>query len=174
MCNPSYPSDEKNNRPTIEYPTGKIKNMCQPISSKDLSCLPPSQPLPGLPSTRYCKWSFNYKTQVLLANFWDNMNNRFISVVPEDEKFLFQMMKRDDITVVSEGLADRINPKLYTKEFIEGCIGEEYHNKIRRVERVGERYEEQTDWYGMIFLDYFQYVNMWVETQHSCNQSRAK
>ncbi|KAK1736014.1 hypothetical protein QTG54_013150 [Skeletonema marinoi] len=81
------------------------------------------------------------------------------------------MMERDDITVISEGLADEISASLWTKEYITGCIGSEYHHKFRAFQKKSrtvatkddststiEYHEEQRGWYSMKVASYFDYL----------------
>jgi hypothetical protein len=92
-------------------------------------------------------------------------------VTLEDEAFLLEMMERDDVTVISDGLADEINSAFWTREYIEGCIGSEYHHKFRSfetaaVDRYGgeegrqqeQQLRENDGWYSMKFSDYFSYL----------------
>jgi len=44
-----------------------------------------------------------------------------VRLTREDEVFLLEMMERDDVTVVSEGLADAVNDTLWTPEYIRGA-----------------------------------------------------
>jgi len=45
------------------------------------------------------------------------------------------MMERDDLTVVSEGLADELKPELWNPSFIAGAAGTEYYHKFRKFQR---------------------------------------
>ena len=138
------------------------------VAAEELRPLPPAMALPQLPNTDYCKWSFDEKSRVLLANFRESSyaanKDGKIKVGREDEDFLFKMMERDDITVISEGLADSINSSLWTREYIEGCIGSEYHHKFRRFEtnhvqgQPATQPTEKEGWYSMKVSDYFDYL----------------
>ena len=145
-----------------------MPNAPPPVDNEGLQPLPPSKPLPKLPETGFCKWSFDEKSRVLLANF--RVSGGKVMVEPEDESFLFSMMERDDITVISEGLADSINSSLWTREYIEGCIGSEYHHKFRGFEtkhknssdldqqQPAKQSKEKEGWYSMKVSDYFEYL----------------
>ena len=61
---------------------------------QNLSPLPASPPPPPLPATGHCDWSFDAETGVLLAKFVSS------TITLVDERFLLEMMERDDITVV--------------------------------------------------------------------------
>ena len=64
-------------------------------------------------------------------------------------------MERDDITVISQGLADAINPSLYSNDYIKGVIGSIDHHKVRRFTR--QRQIVEAGWHTMKFEDYFDY-----------------
>eukprot|EP00571_Detonula_confervacea_P000867 CAMPEP_0172328380 /NCGR_PEP_ID=MMETSP1058-20130122/60322_1 /TAXON_ID=83371 /ORGANISM="Detonula confervacea, Strain CCMP 353" /LENGTH=2122 /DNA_ID=CAMNT_0013045493 /DNA_START=119 /DNA_END=6484 /DNA_ORIENTATION=+ len=177
--NPDFPEDSVEQLTALRNYV--IPCMPAPTPPKELQPLPPAPPLPQLPSTDYCKWSFDEKSRVLLANFRDSSyanKKGKIKVASEDEYFLFLMMERDDITVVSEGVADAINPSLWTREYIEGCIGSEYHHKFRGFETIpqegdpGEQVvkqaKEKEGWYSMKVSDYFRYL----EQRQSVKNSR--
>ena len=72
--------------------------------------------LPDLPHTGNCIWTYDEKSRVLLAKFQEQTINA------EDEKFLLQMMERDDVTVVSEGLASGLNKEMWNDEFLDKCL----------------------------------------------------
>jgi len=130
------------------------------------------------PSTGHCEWSYDEKSRVLLANFRTLTGK--IQITHEDETHLFRMMERDDISVISEGLADEMNPSLWTREYIEGCIGSEYHHKIRAFETISnenrprrqsiQHQTEKAGWYSMKVSDYFQYL----ERRRSVKKSNGK
>jgi hypothetical protein len=82
------------------------------------------------------------------------MNRNEVHIERADEIFLLHMMEKDDITVISEGLADTINPSLWKYDYIDGCIGSEYHHKFRSF--IEGR--EKDGWYSMKFSDYFRYL----------------
>lgn len=65
----------------------------------------------------------------------------------EDEMFLLEVMERDDITVVSQGLADGIDLSLWTPQFITNCIGSSYHHKICVFKTTNNETLEEDRWY---------------------------
>lgn len=144
-----------------------------PISPDELPPLPPAAPLPPLPDTEFCDWSFDEESRVLLADFrvpsrrkMEGEGERFeVKVVREDEIFLLTMMERDDITVISQGLADEINSSIWSREYIESVIGSVYHHKFRGFQTmfredgtISEQTMEKEGWYSMKFSDYFKYL----------------
>ncbi|KAL7537548.1 hypothetical protein ACHAXR_007900, partial [Thalassiosira sp. AJA248-18] len=167
--NPAFPENSVEQLTAIRG--GTVPQVSAPIPPEQLQALPHAPPLPKLPKSNYCTWSFDEKSRVLLANFRDSQyktGKGKIKVAREDEAFLFRMMERDDITVISEGLADAINSKLWTREYIEGCIGADYHHKVRGFEtsshengpekQSAQQPTEKKGWYSMKVSDYFHYL----------------
>jgi len=103
----------------------------------ELEPMAPPPAVPDFPRTGCCDWSFDAISRVLLADFRrpTRKTNCPIKVCREDEEFLLGMMERDDLSVVSEGLADRLNPVIWDLNYISGCVGDEYYHKIRRFQR---------------------------------------
>eukprot|EP00986_Skeletonema_menzelii_P003949 scaffold1293_cov139-Skeletonema_menzelii.AAC.4 len=170
--NPAFPSNSFEQL-SILRDERTIPSITPAVSSYDLQPLPSPPPLPELPNTGFCQWSFDEKSRVLLAKFIPFEEKKLfgkIMVNPEDERFLLRMMERDDITVISEGLADEISASLWTKEYITGCIGSEYHHKFRAFQKKSrtvtkvnstttiEYHEEQPGWYSMKVASYFEYL----------------
>ena len=92
-----------------------------------LPLLPPS-PLPQFPNTGSCIWSFDDLSRVLLGDFV----NDGAYVCEEDRQFLFKMMERDDVTVVTQGNAQELNPRVWNLQFMKSRLGTEFHHKFRR------------------------------------------
>ncbi len=170
--NPAFPNDSFEQL-TVMRDESTIPNITPAVSSHELQPLPSPPPLPDFPDTGFCQWSFDEPSRVLLAKFLPFKGEKLfgkIMVNPEDERFLLRMMERDDITVISEGLADEINASLWTKEYITGCIGSEYHHKFRAFQKKSravtnddsatmiEYHEEQSGWYSMKVASYFEYL----------------
>jgi hypothetical protein len=99
-------------------------------------------PLPAvLPNTGKCEWSWydnsscltfeeGSNSRVLLANF--KQANGIVEVCKDDEKFLLEMMERDDITVVSQGLCDDLNPELLCLDHLVGKLGDRLWEHFRQ------------------------------------------
>jgi len=126
----------------------------------------------NLPNTGYCEWSYDNESRVLHANFRKRARtatslSQLPVITEEDENFLMLMMEKSDITVISEGLADEISAKLWTREYIVGCIGSEYHHEIRSFQfqktntenKSQTQYHEERNWYSMTFSSYFDYLD---------------
>lgn len=176
--NPDFPSNS-NEQLTKLRDESSIPSMKAAVTSDKLPTIPPPPSLPPFPNTGYCKWSFDAESRVLYANFRDitaTPKPQFPVIMSPDEQFLLRMMERDDITVISEGLADEISASLWTREYIVGCIGSEYHHKFRAFQKKTrtvanttnekqttttttiEYHEEKTGWYSMKFSSYFDYL----------------
>jgi hypothetical protein len=177
--NPDFPSNSHEQLTKLRDESS-IPSMKAAVTSDKLPPIPPPPPLPDLPDTGYCKWSFDAESRVLYANFRDTtatLNPQFPVIMSLDEEFLLRMMERDDITVISEGLADEISSSLWTREYIVGCIGSEYHHKFRAFQKKTrtvpnttnddkqtarsttiEYHEEKSGWYSMKFSSYFDYL----------------
>ena len=88
--------------------------------------------LPTPPNTGKCQWSFERSSRVLLAKFCLGKEEK---MHPADYYYLTKMMERDDLSVVSEGLANNLNPSLWNFSFIDGLAGEEWCHRVRRFSR---------------------------------------
>ena len=103
------------------------------VSTEELRSIPPAPPLPELPDTGKCTWSFDKVSQVLYGYFIQENGN--VEVTLEDEKFLLTMMERDDITCINEGFACSIDPALWSLRYIVNTCGDEYFHKFRKFDR---------------------------------------
>ena len=112
--NPAFPSSDNSQQGeqlTIVRDESMIPSLRPPVASEDLPPLPPPPPLPSFPNTGFCQWSFDEESRVLYANF-RGVSSTTTNVKLEDETFLLRMMERDDITVISDGLAYEISTSL--------------------------------------------------------------
>ena len=158
--NPNLPETSNQQLQELRKVTGlpSLQDRCGP---NELKPLPKAPPVPPLPDTGLCKWSFDKVSRVLLANFCASshaVKAEQVTVLPEDEQFLLKMMERDDITVISQGLADAINPSLYSNDYIKGVIGSIDHHKVRRFTTTNGQIGE-AGWHTMKFEAYFDYIN---------------
>ena len=155
--NPPFPS---------EWPNG--------VSIEDLRPIPPPPPLPTFPKTGSCGWSFDESSRVLIADFSSGTNSNeekeqeqnFV-MTTEDSRFLFEMYERDDITVISRGLLNlsKVDPSLWSLDYVRRCVGREYYHKFRRFDRVINKkgievYTEMDTLYSMRFGAYVQYCDL--------------
>ena len=168
---PPFPIDSEEQLTSIR--SAFAQQLAPSTTVDDLKAIPPPQDLPSFPDTGLCTWSFDEETRVLLADFRDASRQKGCQIKKphlEDEMFLFRMMERDDITVVSEGLADAMDPTLLSREYFDGCIGNKYHHRVRQFESISTddqasggvhtRVSKEKD--GMLsmkFSDYFRYLD---------------
>ncbi len=94
---------------------------------KLLALLPPP-PMPKLPQTCYCTWTFDEESRVLLADFSQLHGN---TILYEDEKFLLMMMERDDITVISQGLVTGLDQTKWNLQYLSDYLGDKVHHRFR-------------------------------------------
>uniref|UniRef100_A0A7S4EEL1 DUF6824 domain-containing protein n=1 Tax=Pseudo-nitzschia australis TaxID=44445 RepID=A0A7S4EEL1_9STRA len=136
------------------------------VTRDDLLPIPPPPPLPSFPKSSTCHWCFHDSTRVLIADFSKGRNNGQPVITLEDSKFLFEMYERDDITVISRGLLNmsKVDPSLWSLEYLRTCIGREFYHKFRRFDRTVDENgivsnTEKDTLYSMRFEDYAQYCD---------------
>jgi hypothetical protein len=149
------------------------KHIPEAVATKELGGLPiPDDPDESkFPNTGKCKWSFDKDTRVLLADF--RQENGKVELIEEDERFLYEMMERDDITCISDGLANHIDPKSYDPNTLFNAAGDEFFHKHRRFDKMkrqefealGEthvtcKYKEKDVSLAMQVKDFSRYVGM--------------
>lgn len=164
--NPDFPKGESR-RLNVSRTHQNIPHMVLFESDDELRPLPPPPPLPKFPETGHCTWSYNNDTRVVLANFHSE------TLHYDDQNFLLRMMERDDITVISEGLAGNLDQPLWTVGSISDRIGSDFHHKIRVFRKsrykVGkeefEDFVETKEWYKMRVSDYLKYLAMVCDNQ---------
>lgn len=125
---------------------------------------PPEDPREDeFPKTGKCKWTYDKESRVLLADFKQQGNK--VEVTRDDEKYLLEMMQRDDITVISDGLAHGLESKLYSFESVVDRCGSQYVHKIRKFSKVkrgttkaGEAYRFSGVTLSMKVDDYAKYL----------------
>ena len=92
-----------------------------------LEPIEPPDAIPEFPSTSSCYWTFNEANRVLLGKFTVGSSDR---IRDEDKIFLLQMMERDDISVVTEGLVHGLDKDKWDLNNISKCVGERFHHKV--------------------------------------------
>lgn len=136
------------------------------VAPKDLKPIPPPSPFRQLPNTGKCKWSFDELQRILLADFSASVSaaDKF-TMDPGDEAFLLDMMERDDITVISEGLisTSSLNPDFRDVDFFRAVLGEDYYHKFRRFDTIPDNDGFQTcievdEMYSMQVGEYIRYL----------------
>lgn len=120
-----------------------------------LEPLPEAFPLPEFPSDR---WSFDENSRVLLVNF------KNCPEIPLHEKrFAAQMMQRDDITLIFDGLLENLDARKWTIGSIEQAFCEKPYHKFRRFNREVDAagmisYVEQDKFASMKVTDFVRYL----------------
>jgi len=145
-----------------------------PIDSSKLAPLQKPPPLPELPSSKDCIWTFDDASRVLLADFrTPATNSGKVVVTCEDEEYLMKMMERDDITVISEGLADDFDLSLLGQTYIESRLGTQFHHRVKEFRKTSSRTPpcglqtgeaigqwDENGFHSMKFKDYFSYLSL--------------
>jgi len=118
------------------------KKLFAGVSHDDLRPLPPPPPLDlnRFPNTNFCTWTFDDDTRVLHADF-RRQDGADVCLTAKDEKFLLEMYERDDITVVSEGLAASLDRQKWTLDYLSRIAGDEYYHKFRRFDKANPEQE---------------------------------
>jgi hypothetical protein len=109
------------------------------VPTKELGNLPiPRDPDESkFPNTWQCKWSFDKDTRVLLADF--RQGNGKVELVEEDERFLYEVMERDDITCIGDGLANSIDPESYNPNTLFNAARGEFFHKYRQFNKMNQQ-----------------------------------
>ena len=100
------------------------------VRPEDLAPLKPPPPPPTPPETGKCSWSYDDENRVFLADFRAHAG----PIDPIDSRFMLEVMERDDLTLISDGLLDmmRLDRNLWTMENIAGTFLDEFYHKFRR------------------------------------------
>eukprot|EP00956_Cyclotella_meneghiniana_P028198 scaffold64965_cov79-Cyclotella_meneghiniana.AAC.16 len=162
-----------------------IPGNTRPVDSSKLTPLQNPPPIPRKPESEHCNWTYDETSRVLLADFkTPAMNSGRVVITREDEEYLLKMMERDDITVISEGLADEFDLSLLGETYVESRLGSQFHHKVKEFRKTtsipcgiptGEivgQYEEK-GWHSMKFKDYFNYLSLKEKIMNS-EESVAK
>jgi hypothetical protein len=97
-----------------------------------LSALPPPNPMPEVPTDDpSCTWTFDEETRILRAALKPNTE----CFSPKAKKFMFLMMERDDIAIITGGHCRNLDASLWNNECIKSKSGERYHHRFRRFRR---------------------------------------
>ena len=160
-----------------------IRGKMTPVEDSKLGSLPRPPPLPPLPESDHCKWKFDEVTRVLLADFKTPSVDKEVIITAEDEHFLMTMMERDDITVISEGIAANVDLSLLDQDYMNACIGSQFHYKVKEFKKTAPKskgrnltgevngtYCEELQWHSMKFRDYFDYLNHFRDVDGAGNK----
>jgi hypothetical protein len=121
---------------------------------------------------------------VLLVDF--HQGNGKVELVEEDERVLYEMMERDDITCISDGLANSIDPETYHPNTLFNAARGEFFHKYRQFnkmnkqafESLGEtdvtcKYTEEDSSLVMKAKDFSRYVGMHTAALQAETEGRA-
>ena len=128
------------------------------VTGEELRRIPPPPDVPKsiLPNTGGCEWSWDDKTRVLHADFSDSKRMDIV-----DERFLFRMMERDDVTVISTGLVSPkgLDSSTWSLQYLKNVLDSQYIHKIRRYEVTENGMCVECDnMRSMTAKDYHEYV----------------
>lgn len=140
------------------------------VKPEDLQPIPPppTPPFKALPETGKCKWTWDHQQRILLADFSLSFSPSKASLLmdPSDEQFFLQMMERNDITLISQGLISiqSLNKDLWTQEYLGRVLSDDFYHKFRMFNKVSqqdglERYIECDDWVTMKVGTYIKFLN---------------
>jgi hypothetical protein len=147
-------------------PDKGIRRREQAVSAENLPPLPKAPPV-VIPAKTECIWTFCEESRVLLVNF-----KGVDKVSPADKRAFAEMLQRDDITVVAEGLLGGIDPRLLTLEYM-AVVMKDYH-RFRRYEKDSSgdfvTYKEKKGHLSMKLSDFLEYLRL---RKKALNPSRS-
>jgi hypothetical protein len=131
----------------------------------EMKKIPPPPPLPSpFPNTGRCEWSFDEDSRVMLAKFLVDESSH-LAMDPVDEKFFLEMLERNDVTVISEGLWSwaKMDPSKWSLKHLHDTLREDYYHKFRRFDMVMDKdgFEKCLEidvLYSMKVVDYVNYL----------------
>jgi len=128
----------------------------QGVRPQDLAPLKPPPPPPTPPETGKCSWSYDDENRIFLADFRAHDG----PMDPIDTRFMLEVMERDDLTLISDGLLDmmRLDRKLWTMENIAGTFLDEFYHKFRRFDSTTNTVVEIDHLHSMRMSDYCAYL----------------
>jgi hypothetical protein len=135
-------------------PDAGIRPGEQVATADNLPPLPDAPPV-EIPTMTNCKMTFCEESRVLLFNF-KGVDN----VSPADKRAFAEMLQRDDITVVAEGLLEGMTPGLLSLEYMAGAVKD--HQRVRKYKRETSgdyiTYEEKKGHLSMKLSDFLEYL----------------
>eukprot|EP00977_Amphora_coffeiformis_P024058 scaffold14974_cov195-Amphora_coffeaeformis.AAC.65 len=126
------------------------------VSFKDLHPLPQAEPLPDIPkhSSGWASWQ-DEQQRIFLADF-----SGIQEISEQSKEFLSQMMQRDDITVITQGIMHGFRQELWSQAAVNQACGNRWYHKFRhfRWDPVKESYVEQNGYLSMKVGDFCKYL----------------
>jgi hypothetical protein len=126
--------------------------------------LPPPDDIPKAPDDGLVSWTYTESNRVYLGDF------SRVDVVPETHKsFLGELMERDDITVLCEGLLLGLSTsgRKQFLEYVGQAFGNDPHHKFRRFERQDKdgviSYHECEGYVSMHIAEFLKYLDILYE-----------
>lgn len=132
----------------------------------------PAPPVPPFPQkTGHCDYSFDEQSRVLLAKFKVNEKNRRTFLHEVDEKFIFEVMERDDITLVTENATYGLDASRWNNfsnslsSHFASPLWSEPHYKVRQFRCIKKRdeliptsFKEMDGNIGLSLSEYVRYL----------------
>ena len=110
-------------------------------------------------------WSWDPETRIYLGDFSIQDHLSVFTLDPIDEEFMLNMMERDDVTVISQGLLDKdaLDPLLWNRDNIGASMNQDFFHRFRRFDtlKLGDGTEETKEidvLYAMQMRDYCCYL----------------
>lgn len=148
--------------------SNNAKRKTVPCGRRGLAPMELAPPPPPIPDGLEGRWTYNAETRLFLANFRDVASAQ---LPDQDINFLLELMARDDLTVVSEGLWSPTFEKLLELEYLEAAFGNQIHHKFRMFSKKTEGgYEEKPDGLSMRATDFFKYLEMKMTEDGDCKK----
>lgn len=98
--------------------------------TETLNPLPPPPGRPSIPKDLVGGWTYDDESRVLRGVYTD------IQHIPsQDRQFLLEIMERDDVTVITEGLLNMIDPRKYNFKYLVNEMRDSTYHKFRRFAR---------------------------------------
>jgi hypothetical protein len=137
------------------------------VEPASLKSIPPPLPLPPLPSMSECRWTLDKDKRVYVVDFCEAHPHN------DDLDFVLQLMERDDVTLISEGLLDS-----GMDITIDGIVNEfrtSFYHKFKRFERRhdGTMEERGEGFLSMKMEDFQSYLSMRSKCLENLNELKG-
>jgi hypothetical protein len=126
--------------------------------------LPPPIKLPDPPTQTSCIWKVESENRVIRVRLKSSCTRFTV----DDKQFLMSTMEKDDVTVITEGLCENLDKKMWNLKSIETKAGHRFHHRFRRFKRreadshldtsLYHAFDEMDGDYSMKLSDFFRYL----------------